>query len=63
MCRLADRAVNVILRLAPWYRPEELAQAEQRSTEAVNASREARIDAEKAVGRPLGSYRRIRLGR
>lgn len=63
MRRLADNAVNFLLRLAPWYRPEELDQREQRSTEAIVESREARMDAEKSVGRRLGSYGRIRFDR
>lgn len=62
MRRLADSVVNFLLRLAPWYRPEELDKAEERSTEAVTDSRDARIEAEKAIGRRLGSYHRIRIG-
>lgn len=63
MRRLADKVVNFLLRLAPWYRPEELDEAEQRSTNAIADSREARLDAEKSIGRRLGSYHRVRLGR
>lgn len=63
MRRLADRAVNFLLRLAPWYRPEELEEREQRSAEAIADSREARLSAEKSVGRRLGSYGRIRFDR
>lgn len=63
MRRLADSVVNFLLRLAPWYRPEELEEREQRSADAIAESRDARLAAEKSVGRRLGSYGRVRLGR
>lgn len=61
MRRLADRLVNALLRLAPWYQPEDIEQRERRSDSAIRDSRDARLSAEKTVGRKLGSYRRVKL--
>lgn len=63
MRRLADSVVNGLLRLAPWYRPEDLEERVDRATDAIEDSRAARLAAEKSVGRRLGSYGRVRLPR
>ena len=59
MRRLADRFVNWLLRLAPWYKPEEIEAREVRAEKNRKRSIAARIDAEEA----LGSYGRVRIGR
>ena len=59
MRRLADRFVNGLLRLAPWYRPDEIEDREVKTELTRKRSIAARIAAEKA----LGSYVRVRLPR
>ncbi len=59
MRRLADRLVNALLRLAPWYRPEEIEARERRTDTVHRHSIQARIGGETA----LDSYRRARVGR
>ena len=50
MRRLADAIVNLLLRLAPWYRPAEIAEREARSQAAHRRSIAARLRAEAAIG-------------
>ena len=59
--RLADALVNRLLRWTRWYHPEAIAAQERRSEAAITESRNARMEAERTVGRTLGSYRRIRM--
>lgn len=63
MRKLADNVVNALLRAAPWYKPEEIEARDQRADAAIESSKEARLDAEKAAGRGLGSYSRAKLRR
>jgi hypothetical protein len=46
MRRLADRLVNLLLRIAPWYRPEEIEKRERRTQDSHRHSINARIRAE-----------------
>lgn len=64
MRRPVDRLVNLLLRLAPWYHPEEIEAREGKTELTRRRSIAARITAEKALAHELDgavtSFRRRR---
>lgn len=63
MRRLADRVVAFLLRLAPWYHPEEVEARDVRSERIHRMAIAARVEYESSRDPRLRSYGRSRLPR